>query len=435
MRAFRQFICKPICFCYILHTRFDRERGLLFSMAYIYIDSAKTMHVLSNQDTLIRELNSLMDQVDSVRTNLRYKIACRATISARLQDTARQIGMEAQRSAHMRDAFNQIIALYQQVETKNLGLLQVENSKITKIAVVAGASSVVSSMDKVIADYEKDHPEQAKLFNEFLSGGKNNQLTDDDIRNIKYLAYSAKEPFRSIYLNSLSKFKIGNGDLNGGAYYKPFFHTLNYSYPDDFANDPRGPYTTIFHECGHAIDDLSEKSKWWGSDTENYSSYSNSLGKNITLREAIEYDVYYNPNNPHSITSIANQIISNGKTGSNGNINNVISAFQSGKTAGLSNADLSLYNAVRNQHQRTTAANESYEAVSDVYGGLSCNALRNGYGHDTAYWDDKNKAGQELWAEFFSYNMAGDEDSLQNLLEFFPEASQVLSAYANDLAG
>ena len=99
-------------------------------MAYIYLDSAKTKRVLSDQEELIQDLNSLMKQVDSVRNNLRYKIACRATISARLQDTARQIGLEAQRSAQMRDAFSQMVVLYQQTETKNLGLLQADKTTV-----------------------------------------------------------------------------------------------------------------------------------------------------------------------------------------------------------------------------------------------------------------------------------------------------------------
>ena len=101
-------------------------------MAYLYLDNSKTKHVLSDQDALIRELNSLMRQVDSVRTNLRYKIACQATISARLLDTKNQIGLEAQRSAQMRDAFSHIIALYQQTETKNSGFLQADRIETGK---------------------------------------------------------------------------------------------------------------------------------------------------------------------------------------------------------------------------------------------------------------------------------------------------------------
>jgi len=66
---------------------------------------------------------------------------------------------------------------------------------------------------------------------------------------------------------------------------------------------------------------------------------------------------------------------------------------------------------------------------------MSGNELRNGYGHDKDYWNDPNSAGSELWAEYFSYNMAGDEENLNNLNNYFPEASKVLEQYAYSLAG
>lgn len=35
----------------------------------------------------------------------------------------------------------------------------------------------------------------------------------------------------------------------------------------------------------------------------------------------------------------------------------------------------------------------------------------------------------------FSYHMTGNEENLNNLIEFFPEASKVLDQYANTLGG
>ena len=95
-----------------------------------------------------------------------------------------------------------------------------------------------------------------------------------------------------------------------------------------------------------------------------------------------------------------------------------------------------MYNAVRNEFNRTTGNDVHYEAVTDVYGGVSHNALRNnGYGHSNDYWNDTNMPASELWAEYFSYNMANDTESLQRLREYFPETAKMLDAYANDLGG
>lgn len=256
-------------------------------------------------------------------------------------------------------------------------------------------------------------------------------LTEDDIRNIKYLVYTAGEPYRSMYLQNIPRHRIHSMDEEGGAFYRAWLHTVNYTYEDCFEDDPRGPYTTFFHESGHAIDDLSDKSKWLGSDTENFEAYSEGLGRKVTLRETIEHDVYYNEENPHSVTSMANRIKEKKGSGSGGDVDHVIKAFQSGSSKGLGKEDRKLYQAVKHQYQREAGTGAEYEAVSDVYGGMSGNELRSNWGHPADYWKDKNNAGRELWAEYFSYQMAGNPDSLKQVEEYFPEASKVLDSYAD----
>ena len=156
----------------------------------------------------------------------------------------------------------------------------------------------------------------------------------------------------------------------------------------------------------------------------------------MTVREAIEYDVYYNRENKYSITSIAHKIIDNGTSGSRGNVDRVIEAFKAGNSSGLNKNDLEMYNAVKNEYFRANRGGAEFEAVSDIYGAVSNNVLVNGFGHPQDYWKgDETNAGKELWAEYFSYHMAGDEESLYNLLRFFPEASKVLDQYAQSLGG
>lgn len=286
-------------------------------------------------------------------------------------------------------------------------------------------------MDEAIVAYEKEHEKEVEELNDFLNGEGADILTEEDKRNIKYLIYTAPEPYRSIFMESITKFKIA--DANGkSAFYKAWKHTVTYSYPDSFASDPRGAYTVFFHECGHAIDDLSDVAKWLGSDSEKYKVYSEAMGKDVTMRQAIEYDVYYNDNNEHSITSIANRIIASGGSGSKGDVHNVIDALKQGSGSDLSNADLLLYNAVKSEFT-SGVSGATYEAVSDVYGGMSGNELRSGYGHDTSYWEDDKKAAKELWAEYFSYNMAGDDTSLNLVYEYFPEATKIMNEYTKAL--
>ncbi len=409
-------------------------------MAKIFIEPSKARGTLSQQQALEQALKQLSQDVGNVRSGLRYKISGREAIDARLREAVGQISKEAESAKAMRLGLEQIINRYEQTEKGNTERVKAEKTSIqgggngdTQTKGEELLSVPKEEMDKYIQQFEKDNPKLARELNKFLDSGKNNKLDADDIRNIKYLAYNAEEPFRTIFLKSVSKYSIGDGDLNGGAYYRPWAHTVNFTYSDSFKSDPRGGYTTFFHECGHAVDDLGDVSKWLGSDTEKFKAYNEKMGKKVTLHEAIEYDVYYNEKNPHSMTSIANEIKNKGVpgTGSRGDVNKVIDAFKSGNTSKLSNEDLILYRSVKNQHNATTGRNEQYEAITDIYGGMSHNELRNnGYGHDEKYWNNKANAACELWAEFFSYNMAGNTESMENLLEYFPEASKVMEQYA-----
>ena len=297
-----------------------------------------------------------------------------------------------------------------------------------------GSASNETKAD-LIEKYENQYPADAKLIDDFFQNVKN--ISEDDIRNIKYLLYTASEPYRSLYLRYLSDFSIGNDGLSSGAYYSPSSKTVNYEYPNSFANDPRGPYTTFFHECGHGIDDVANLTNVGGSDTENFRVYSQNMGREVSIREAILFDVYRNTNNPHSMVSIANNIIASGKAGSKGNVENVLNAIQSGDSSGLNKNDMVLFKAVINEHARSTNnGNVKFESVTDVYGGVSGNLLRaKGYGHDTSYWTNNTMAAKELWAEYFSYNMANDAEALNNLRQYYPEAAKVLDQYAKELSG
>ena len=121
-------------------------------------------------------------------------------------------------------------------------------------------------------------------------------------------------------------------------------------------------------------------------------------------------------------------------------MNNVIDAFKNGTYNNLTFAEQAAYKKIVTEMQTNhITGGHTYEAASDVYGGVSHNALRNGYGHDDAtYWSQDPAGvapGKELWAEFFSYQMAGDTTNLNILKEYFPEASQLLEKYANHIVG
>ena len=336
------------------------------------------------------------------------------------------------------EAMEQIMQEYDETEKARINQFLDRDREMYEKQQMYCADRVSASKEekqKYIDFYEKNHPKDAEKLENFLHTGDSDNLSEEDIMNIKYLAYTAPAPFAYIYLNSMGNYSIGNTKEAKGAYYSPSSNTVNYSYPNSFQKDPRGPYTTFFHETGHGIDFTANLTNKKGADTNNFTIYSDKLHRKVTLHEAIEYDVYYNKDNPHSISSIAEEVKAGGGSGKNGDVNNVIRAMKQGSNKGLSKEDKKLYNAVKNKFNSSTPNGEAYEAVSDVYGGMSGNELRNGYGHEKSYWTDPNNPGEELWAEYFSYNMAGDSENLNNLNDYFPEASKVLEGYAYSLAG
>ena len=129
----------------------------------------------------------------------------------------------------------------------------------------------------------------------------------------------------------------------------------------------------------------------------------------------------------------------------------ILDTFRFGKndTGKLSVYELTVRNSVV-RHYDSDLAGERNEAACDVYGGVTNLEIgKNGYGHrpnaakgetieDYTYWYDKSgkqtyAQSRELWAEYFSYCMTGNEEALESLREHFPEASKVLDSIAEKI--
>ena len=182
----------------------------------------------------------------------------------RVQKQNAAIATEVLRLGAMGRSLDRISTCYYNAENEVAGNRTVTGSVLNDIFFQRRHDASNSEMDELISKFEKEHPEYAKKLDELLASGKHNKLTEDDIRKIKYLAYTAEEPYRSIYLRLLGKYRIGEGNLKKGAYYQPGEHTINFTYRNCFENDPRGEYTTFFHESGHAVDDLAELARQVG---------------------------------------------------------------------------------------------------------------------------------------------------------------------------
>lgn len=170
---------------------------------------------------------------------------------------------------------------------------------LTQMADPTKASKEVK--DNFIKEYELSHPEIGKNMDECLKGIKSKENGEEHIRNIKVLAYTAEEPYRSLFLESVDKVKINTYDLpdeEGSQYYcsgEVYFRLKDWLYYSDGTPRPitSDTYTTFFHEFGHAIDDLEAPGYKFLTDTfvdENGNTLHAVLENNVreTIRDSAD---------------------------------------------------------------------------------------------------------------------------------------------------
>lgn len=179
--------------------------------------------------------------------------------------------------------------------------IQIQNSGIKKsledLKKDINASGVnVNSMDKdkmleYIVLYEMIYPEYGGKIDQLLQS--DDVLTKEDRTRIKYLAYTAEEPCKAVYFKYINEYQlgsIGGGNVNV-SHYSPSRNKIFFTdVKSPFSGDSRGPYTTWFHESGHATDgNAAGKGGYYCTE---YKIYLEYFGREVTLQEAIYADVY-----------------------------------------------------------------------------------------------------------------------------------------------
>ena len=271
--------------------------------------------------------------------------------------------------------------------------------------------------DEYIRLYERYNVELRDKLDNLLE-----KLTEEQIREVKYILYTSEEPYRSIYLRNLESYTIGNVSGEDTGYFTTSNNTINVDMVQEPEN-PRGPYTTFFHESGHAIDYN------FYDDGDYYThTYRNADGQ--SLQDVIYEDVR------NDIRKTISDYTSD-KTMQDNLLDYIMGAGSVNEDT-LSRTEKKLLENIR-QHYREDMAGAENEACSDVYGGVTNNIIRGDYGHNGEYyWYDRNgnatrAQSRELWAEYYSYCMTGNEEAMENLREHFPNAAKFLDEMAESM--
>ena len=261
-------------------------------------------------------------------------------------------------------------------------------------------------------------------------------LDADQAREIRYIAYSAQEPYRSIYLAELGTYVIGLTGYtwdegaqkwNTMGYFSTADNSINLTMAAEAAN-PRGPYTTFFHESGHAIDyNYQDDGRYYSI------TYRNEAGQ--SLQEVIYSDVRENIRETiATVTSDEEE---------QRHLMAYIMGADPDNTGSLSGRELACLTAIQKYYSQSLHG-AAYEAASDVYGGVTNNIIHGNYGHwvqyenGATYWYSANglangMQSKELWAEYYSYMETGNVQAMENLRTYFPGAAGFLDEMAQTM--
>lgn len=135
-----------------------------------------------------------------------------------------------------------------------LGLLSEEAANKYINALVSSKDNVCDlsyeEKQQIITLYELYHKEHQEDMDDFLAPIQWKDYTQEAI-DIKVISYTAPEPYRTLFLDKVKYIEIIETEYRGTEYYKSDGHCLYLN-----VSSWEGDYTTLFHECGHAVDDL-----------------------------------------------------------------------------------------------------------------------------------------------------------------------------------
>lgn len=285
--------------------------------------------------------------------------------------------------------------------------------------------------DEYIKKYELENPKEVKHIDSIF---KDKDFSEQDIRDIKFLIYNAPEPYKSIYLEHVKDYKVqlySNNEHDGS-----FYTTVsNEIYIRDDSNtmrdNPRGPYNTFFHESGHAIDDFE---KTCGDLTGSY-KYDGKMLNDIIEEDVRDYvSDYIDERWPNLSEDQKTQLMKSLNLSDD-------SSFRYGGERDSLPAALQSYRDTLVGEMYTDLKGPLNEAASDVFGGVTNNAIIGDYGHckdpndkKYNYWYNGTKPTgsqeSELWAEFFAAKMTNDETALESIKKHFPTAYKAMEEMA-----
>lgn len=296
------------------------------------------------------------------------------------------------------------------------------------------------------------------------------QIPASNAADIKAILYKAPAAYRSFFIRHAAEINIEN--TTGIQCYDAGTKTVYINFAKA-ASDPRGPYTSFFHECAHAIDDqagrlpmitLSESGKLTGNNLkkaleEDYRSFITGKVQEIaaekhlpvqdeTQIQAIILAMREESSVQAETPDLSGDVDTSCQTSMKACRAEESKAAQAEAVAATQKlsdkitfeemrCDISSMMTYLENELCPTLCSPQEECLSDILGALSHNHLRGkvvtdqkityGYGHENSYWEINGNLEKEFFAEYFSYQMTGNREALRKIAApsfgTFPQAA------------
>lgn len=289
------------------------------------------------------------------------------------------------------------------------------------------------SKQRFVDMYEENNPEHADKMNEFLKPLIDDGNFDSDVVNIKYMAYRASEPYKSVMFEYLPNLSIGSHTHTGTQNYSSTQNALFVNLaPNAGEGDPRGPYVTFFHELGHGVDDQMRKAGTFDQSTSGLQGLLQS-----DTEKKIEDTIKSFDSDPDVVSAVMDSFRPGGTPVAAGSVeedirNRVIDEYKGNLTYSPDSSGALVFDQTK-QRQSNQA--------TDILGGYTENQLGgngiSGYGHANSYWDDPrrtNPQSSEFFAHNFSANVTKNQEKKDLINAYFPSGREHIESNLSEVA-
>lgn len=327
--------------------------------------------------------------------------------------------------------------MYQEIASLGRDVIQLNHEKDKK------------RQEGVVEVYRRLYPESAQKFKDLFDSAQGDGFSEFDRVNIIYIAISADEPGRTLFLDSIDTFSFGRVDSSSTSRYAYLENKIYLNAADSLYDCPKGPYNTFFHETGHAIDYQAGEGA--------YFSISYQQGTN---NETICLDVYtVIGDRVDSVSTQMNiQLTEEMKE-------NILNSIRNQDVASLSATEKRIYQEVEKQLKKELSSVSSTafiqdpntgkqagvminSGISDVYGGVTNNLIVGNRGHWSqdsqgryTYWyipdtnppETTHNQEVEMWAHYFSYTMTGNTEAINSMNVYLPATMEQYDQMLKDM--